>query len=682
MAFFPFNRKQDLGKEFSLEEIPIFSSLTPAEQKIIDKKARLVEYKRGDIVYEEGSESDAFYVVVSGRFRLFNRNRGDKPDQTLLLLYRGDHFGETSLLNGNPHSVSVEAKSDGLILRLEKNDFLKLVSEMPAISLYLTRAFGHRLTMSNGGKGPRREVIISALHSRRPETGEAFVFWVDFAKTLVRESKRDVVLVDFAACPQDRLAEVLKSGSEVQSFDIVKMEPNREADVKSRVFEHPDGFSYLRVDLQGASDKEEKKISSLLSFLTYRFDLLLIRLPGDITSIAYRCLKQSDHIYLYTCADRDELEDCSELVTAFEKGFGFGRNEIKVLVPDAEAELQTAMTFEEKEGYLKHGILSLIPDKQAQSERYSLALRFLAKELSGNLVGLALGSGAAYGLAHIGVIKALEKEGITIDVVSGSSMGALVGGLWASGHSGEKMQEIAETIDKRTGFFKLLGFSDFSVAHHGFFKGNKVHHFLAPYIGDKTFQDLQIPLRIVATNLFTAEQVIFRAGKVTDAIRASVSIPGIFRPVQHKSDHLIDGGVVDPLPVRVLTQMGVKKIIAVNVLPSPKDWTRKHQLHQEAVLKKMEESAAPKKGWKRFLGGSVERLQRHYSGNIFNVIMNTIQFMEFEIAAAAGRKADLLIHPVVPDAHWAQFYYPQKFIRAGEAAALEQMPEIKRLLSE
>lgn len=679
MAFFPFNRKQDLGKEFSLEDIPIFSSLTPAEQRLIDKKARLVEYKRGDIVYEEGSESDAFYVVVSGRFRLFNRARGDKPDQTLLLLYRGDHFGETSLLNGNPHSVSVEAKSDGLILRLEKDDFLKLVSEMPAISLYLTRAFGHRLTMSNGGKGPRREVIISALRAKRSDR-QAFFFWLDFARVLTRESRREVIVIDFISAPADLLAETF-GRSDLPAFQIAKMEPSRESDVKACVVPHQEGFSYLRVDLQGASDKEEKKISSLLSFLTYRFDHLMVMLPGDITNVAYRCLKQSDHIYLYVSPSRDELEEASELVTTFEKGFGFGRNEIKVLVPDEGLEPQALMTFEDKEACLKHGILSLIPDRSAQAERYRLALRFIAKELSGNLVGLALGSGAAYGLAHIGVIKALEKEGITIDVVSGSSMGALVGALWAAGHDGNKLQEIAETIDKKTGFFKLLGFSDFSIAHHGFFKGNKVHHFLAPYLGGMTFQDLKIPLRIVATNLFTAEQVIFRAGKVTDAIRASVSIPGIFRPFQYKSEHLIDGGVVDPLPVRVLASMGVKKIIGVNVLPSPKDWTRKHQNHLEQMRKKREEAESGK-GFQGFVGSSVERLQRHYSGNIFNVIMNTIQFMEFEIAAAAGRKADLLIHPVVPDAHWAQFYYPQKFIRAGEAAAGEQMGEIKRLLSE
>lgn len=679
MAFFPFQSKQDLGKEFSLEDFPIFSSLTPSEQKVIEKRTRLVEFKRGDIVYEEGTESDAFYVVVSGRFRLFNRARGEKPDQTLMVLYRGDHFGETSLLNSHPHSVSVEAKSDGLILKLDKNDFLKLVREMPGISLYLNRAFGHRLTVSQGGRGPRREVIISALRAKRRDP-KIFHFWLDFSRTLAQESKREVIVIDFLGAGTDLLTEVF-GRADLPEFLPAQMDPGREADVKGCIFTRPDGYSYMRVNLEGVNDRNEKKIPQLLSFLTYRYDHLMVMLPGDLANPSYQTLKQSDHVYLYVPPRREDLEEAAELTAVFEKGYGFSRNEIKVLVPDEGIDPQVLMTFEDKEAVLNHAILSLIPDRSAESERYRLALRFIAKELSGNLVGLALGSGAAYGLAHIGVIKALEREGITIDVVSGSSMGALVGALWAGGHDAAKLQAIAESIDKRTGFFKLLGFKDFSIAHHGFFKGNQVHHFLEPYLGAMTFQDLKIPLRIVATNLFTAEQVIFRAGKVTDAVRASVSIPGIFRPVQHKAQHLIDGGVVDPLPVRVLAGMGVKKIIAVNVLPSPKDWSRKHQLQQEQLRRKRED-AASQKGFRQFWGSSLERLQRHYSGNIFNVIMNTIQFMEFEIAAAAGRKADLLIHPVVSDAHWAQFYYPQKFIKAGEDAADEQMAEIKRLVSE
>ena len=140
MAFFQLGRKIDLAKEYSLEEIPIFSLLNPFEQKLIEKKARLIECKRGDVVYHENTPADAFYVVISGRFRLYNHTKDSTEGHTLTYFYRGDHFGETSLLTGKMHSANVEAKRNGLILRIEKEDFLKFINEIPKLSLHLSRS--------------------------------------------------------------------------------------------------------------------------------------------------------------------------------------------------------------------------------------------------------------------------------------------------------------------------------------------------------------------------------------------------------------------------------------------------------------------------------------------------------------------------------------------------------------
>ncbi|HLD49867.1 MAG TPA: patatin-like phospholipase family protein, partial [bacterium] len=337
--------------------------------------------------------------------------------------------------------------------------------------------------------------------------------------------------------------------------------------------------------------------------------------------------------------------------------------------------------FEEREMTSGVRIFSLLPSATAERERYRDVLRYLAKEMSGTLLGLALGSGAAYGLAHIGVIKALEREGIIPDVVVGSSIGALVGGLWAAGFSGQEMEDVAKSIDKRSGFFKLLGFRDMSVAHQGFFKGNQITRFLETYIGDKTFRDLKRPLKIIAADLFTSEEVILESGKVSEAIRASSSIPGIFRPLWHQGRYLIDGGVIDPLPIRILTSAGVKKIIAVNVLPGPHDRMERNTLRDEM---RRQEQVTLKKApfYKRLLARGLHKVYNRYTVNIFNVIMSTIQFMEYEMAQSWGAQADILIHPIVKEAHWAEFYSPEKFIKVGEQKTEEQLDEIKRLIQE
>jgi len=144
---------------------------------------------------------------------------------------------------------------------------------------------------------------------------------------------------------------------------------------------------------------------------------------------------------------------------------------------------------------------------------------------------------------------------------------------------------------------------------------------------------------------------------------------------------LIDGGVIDPLPVRVLAKMGVKKIIAVNVLPNVEDRIEQNRFRRERTRRWLELSARKGIGSK-MMSRWLHKLSNKYSVNVFNVIMNTIQFMEYELAETWGRQADVLIHAVENQGHWAEFYSPDKFIKMGKVRAEEQVEAIKQLLVE
>lgn len=676
MAFFQLGRKLDIAKEYSLEEIPVFSSLTPSEQKLIEKKARLLEYKRGDIVYEEGTPAEGFYAVISGRFRLFTKSRTNSAGQTLIYFYRGDHFGETSLLTGQPHSATVEAKRDGVILKLDKDDFLKLVNDIPTISVHLSRSLGHRLT-KNEDATVRREVKIAALYSKSASAA-VYQCWLDFAGGLHQETKRKVVLVDFVSSIHSVFKEEFQSAY-MPHFNLAAMDPSRESDLKACLVQHPQGFHYIHVPTEEMQDKDDRKISVLLTFLTYRYNYLLLRLPAEINHVVFKVLKQSDYVYVHAGPRSTQLAEITQVLAEFQQGFGFGKNEIRVIVPEDRD--KDSLPLSEKEQILGMKIFSLLPSRIHQPDRYQSTLRYFAKELAGTLLGLALGSGAAYGLAHIGVLRVLEREGISVDVISGSSIGALIGALWAAGYSADDLEGIAKSIDKKNGFFKLLGFRDLSIAHRGFFKGNQVTRFLESFLGNQTFQDLKIPVKVIAANLFTSEEVVFESGRVVDAVRASVSIPGIFRPVFHEGQYLIDGGVIDPLPVRVLAKMGVKKIIGVNVLSGPEDFLERNRLAEES-RRRWIESLERKNIFGKMLAQFLHKVHDRYAVNIFNVIMSSIQFMEYEIAESWGNQADVLIHPIVHEGHWAEFYSPDKFIKMGEEKTREQLFEIKGLLVE
>ncbi len=674
MSFFNFGRKLDPAKEYSLSDIPVFSSLTLAEQKLIEKKARIVEFKRGDIVYQEGTPSDAFYVVISGRFRLFLKAKSGIPEKTVIYFYRGDHFGEASMLTGRPHSATVEAKRDGLILRIDREDFLELIKHIPGISQQLNRSMGIRLGKIENSS--RQEVRIAALYGNQ-ETPAVFQFWADMADELTRETKRKVIVLDFVSPFHPSAGKELQINAP-STFDLSKHDPTSDADLKSTVIKHPRGFSYLHVNHSQENSGDEKRLFALMTFLTYRYDYLLLRMPQNISDFSFKVIKHADLVYVYAGSRVSDLQGCADAVREFTEHFAFNKNELRIVVPSDQ---ETHEAFEKKEEVIGTRIFSVLPPKSTQAERYQGAIRYLAKEFSGRLLGLALGSGAAYGLAHVGVLKVLEREGIFPDIIAGSSIGALVGGIWGAGYNADEIEKIAKSIDKKTGFFKILGFRDMSIAHRGFFKGNQVVRFIDSFLDNKTFQDLRIPVKIVAANLFTSEEVVMDTGKVSEAIRASISIPGIFRPFAWQGKQLIDGGVIDPLPVELLHNLGVKKVIAVNVLPGPKDRVEKNRIREEDTQRQLRE-AASRGMLQKALASSMHKVYDRYAVNIFNVIMNTIQFLEYEIAKSSGMQADVMIHAIVRDAHWAEFYSPEKFIKVGEEKAQEHLEEIKRLLAE
>jgi len=180
-------------------------------------------------------------------------------------------------------------------------------------------------------------------------------------------------------------------------------------------------------------------------------------------------------------------------------------------------------------------------------------------------IGLALGSGSARGLAHIGVLKVFEKERIPINAISGSSMGALIGGLYAAGMPLAELESIALKVTRRA----VLAYIDPIPSLKGLMVGKKIEEMLRSFIGNKDFSEVRIPLAIVATDILTGEELVFKdTGGVVDAIRASISIPVVFVPVRVGARTLVDGGVVNPVPVDAVISLDPRAVpVAVSVIP-------------------------------------------------------------------------------------------------------------------
>ncbi|MFC1945822.1 patatin-like phospholipase family protein [Chloroflexota bacterium] len=220
-------------------------------------------------------------------------------------------------------------------------------------------------------------------------------------------------------------------------------------------------------------------------------------------------------------------------------------------------------------------------------------------------IGLALGSGAARGLAHIGVLDVLQKEGIPIDMVAGTSAGAMIGGLYALGKDIEEIKSLALELKGQ----KLVLLVDPSFPKSGFIKGRRIKRLLSLYFGgDIKIEEMRLPFACVATDVETGEEVVIDHGPVLEAIRASISIPGIFSVARWKGRHLVDGALVNPIPVDVLARMGADFIIAVNVIPEVSQEARRFDREQKNAFAEIRIVQQ--------VSGLVQRLVKETKGNL------------------------------------------------------------------
>jgi predicted acylesterase/phospholipase RssA len=184
-------------------------------------------------------------------------------------------------------------------------------------------------------------------------------------------------------------------------------------------------------------------------------------------------------------------------------------------------------------------------------------------------IGYALGGGAARGFSHIGVLKVLEEHNIFPDIIAGSSIGALIGALYASGAKVSDIEQFALRLDLK----RLVFLADLTIPTSGLIGGRRIVSLLKSILGDLTFSQLRCDFACVATDINTGEQVVLRDGSLLEAVRASISIPGIFTPVRIGGRYLVDGGLVNEVPVSVCREMGAEYVIGVNVIPDPRKMT-------------------------------------------------------------------------------------------------------------
>lgn len=298
-------------------------------------------------------------------------------------------------------------------------------------------------------------------------------------------------------------------------------------------------------------------------------------------------------------------------------------------------------------------------------------VRRLAREIGRCRVGLALSSGGAKGLAHIGVLQVLEENGVEVDLIAGTSMGAYIGALWAFGHDGQFIESKARELEGKWGLLKLI--DPAFPPRRGFIHGHAIRERLERSIGGARFEQLARPLRVVTTRFDTLERVVFSTGEVSPVVLASCAIPSVFVPVKLDGETYVDGGVSDPLPVDVLREAGVERVIAVNIIPTSAflRCAREHEREQVDVKRRRFD----------FLRLLNQQINYFAYGNILDVTQRAVIGGQIRAAEEACRQADVVLRPLACDSRWHDFSNPGKYISLGRRVAEENLADIQQLVN-
>ena len=274
--------------------------------------------------------------------------------------------------------------------------------------------------------------------------------------------------------------------------------------------------------------------------------------------------------------------------------------------------------------------------------------------------------GAAFGLAHLGVLRTLEEAGIQVDLVAGCSQGSIIAVGYSVGLGVGEMIEIARELGAKKNF--IFASDPTFLTKPGILSGQRFVTMLRPYLrGRETFEQLLLPCQTVATDIQTGERVAIKSGRLEMAYRASSSVPMVMAPVKIGEHVLVDGGVADPVPAQVVAGMGADITVAVNVVPPMKRgvetamsyWYRR--LNQLNPLTYLAPEAAD-------------------MPNLFDIVMNAMQILQYELGNFKAISADVLINPDLSDFTWIEYYRADELIERGAEAARRALPQIQKAI--
>ncbi len=488
-----------------LEETELFGSLTTAARRAVAAEMTRVDVPAGTVLLERGQPGDALYVVVRGRLQVL----AEDGQAVVAEIAAGQVVGELALLSRRPRNATVRAARDTSLLRLDVEAFDRLVGARPAALLSLARTIVDRLEADSTARtAPVRTIaVVAAGRGVLADLGE-------FARELA-----------------------------------VALAPYRKATVVDA--EALDAAIGPGASDAGPSDPRHSEVARRLDTIERECDMTVHVGDRDHPGWTERCLREADLVLLVADAHGDPAVGPSEEAPASRAR----RHLVLLHRAGADRPTGTAAWLELRPDLVAHHhVRAGRPDDLAR----------VARRVTGRAVGVVFGGGGPRGFAHLGVIQALEEAGVAVDMAGGASIGSMVAALCGFAYSAEeRLAHMEEALARRGLFRPTLPMVSLTSSK----RITKMLRF-PQNLGETQMEDFWVPWHCVSTNLSRGRAVVHDRGPAWRAVRASIALPGFLPPVHEDGDLLVDGGVLNNLPVDAMRDRLDGRIVAIDLEPA------------------------------------------------------------------------------------------------------------------
>ncbi len=661
---------------FLLQNTRIFKEVSTEELEAISPIFHRKYYPRGARICQEGKISSKFYIIISGQVCALKENE-QGIDVELAVLDQGDFFGDIPLLVSEPRLTSIEVVIDAEVFEAEKDEFEKAIKNNTTMLYNLGKLLSKKLHFGQTTSQKKKRVTypIICVYGTEERIGKSLVA-INLGVGLIQETKCRVIILDMGM-KKPGLASMLK----IEPLRYIDTSAINQSYIEENIVTHQSMIDVISVapDLLAEETKGRESIAKILGILKNLYDYVIIDTSSKLNRSTFEAIDLSNMMLFVTSNIAQEYPPVI-----------LDHQEVRTVINLSDETIDKELIREKGYHFLPRNYQAVdrslttgVPLVAGEPDsKISQAFGGLARDIGGKKIGLALGGGSARGMAHIGVFRVLEKHRIPIDMISGSSAGALIGSAYAAGVSIQQIEEAVLKWGSKLGLLRLTVPDLFDVKYYikalarffrknktiwdprffrlgiGLFSGVQVDKLYLNVVGDPDFSDMKIPLSVVALDINNGEEVVFDKGNVRLAVRASLSIPGVFTPLAYNGRLLIDGTIADPVPVNALVNRNADILIDVNVTPS------------------LQESLKSLKSSKKQGTLAVSRSPLLPA---IDIAMRSLQSLQYELAKIKTTQASIHITPDVGEVSWSEFFNAKRLVEKGQQATEEIIPQIQHL---